>query len=387
MTMQEPRYSPAKRKQFLLICTVMASVFLYSCMTSGLFLPVEPTIGSFEGGEYIYKMAQRDYAASNGLGKHIRKNILELKSEYAVDDTLFHVYFDNPAIMGGRRQRWLSGMMSHLAPAEQVEVLKQKMAEFQASGKTKLNPEDTFDISTIDLWDQLPLERAELPTVKALVLPFPFTNGFVSALIASYKIIPAMRKLALKEGEEGLIPVVISNCHVKEKMCIHYAPLEKGTDFMLGYPDTAAHNEALGKETFLDAKGMKQGMKKVLPFLYDIIFPEPKVKEDEATDATATTTTTTTTTTKPDASTAEDTDTTTTATDTTTAEDTGTAEDTTTTKPDATAAEDTHTATTATDTTTATDRSTAEDTGTVEDTTTTAKDTSTAEEATTGEEL
>mmetsp|Transcript_12606 Transcript_12606/g.34730 ORF Transcript_12606/g.34730 Transcript_12606/m.34730 type:complete len:396 (-) Transcript_12606:287-1474(-) len=370
MTMNEPRHSPQKRKQFLVICTIMAAVFFYTCMTSGMFLAIEPTVGTFEGGEYMYKMASRDYAASQGLGKHIRKAVLGLKSEYAVDDALYHVYLDNPPRMGGRRQRWMSGLLSRTTPPEYTQTLKDKAQEFADSGKSPILPEDTFDVPASEVWDQLPFQRAELPeSVKALVLPFAFTNGFVSALIHSYKIIPALRQLGVEHGEEGNVPVVITNCSIKQKMCIHYVvshcfntvhacrvyydydyycsgcahavfctcaldlacvwsaeqiamqhnddsflshafphsishflsfflchsqpqwqqqqhfgwttlqPLERGKEFLLGHPDTLTHNEALGEEHFLDAKGMKQGLKKVLPWIHDFFFPEPKVKE------------------------------------------------------------------------------------------------------------
>lgn len=59
LTMNEPRDSPARRKQFLVICTVMGGMFLHSIMTAGAFNSIDIKEGIFPGGTFVYKFAKR----------------------------------------------------------------------------------------------------------------------------------------------------------------------------------------------------------------------------------------------------------------------------------------------------------------------------------------
>jgi hypothetical protein len=59
MTMNEPRDSPARRQQFLVICTVMAGMFTHSTVTAGAFSSLGIKEGVFPGGTFVYKSASR----------------------------------------------------------------------------------------------------------------------------------------------------------------------------------------------------------------------------------------------------------------------------------------------------------------------------------------
>lgn len=59
MTMNEPRDSPAKRKQFLVICTVIFGMFTHAVITAGALNSIEIKEGIFPGGFFIYKYATR----------------------------------------------------------------------------------------------------------------------------------------------------------------------------------------------------------------------------------------------------------------------------------------------------------------------------------------
>ena len=59
LTMNEPRDSPARRKQFLVICTVMGAMLAHAVMTSGAFNSMDIKEGVFPGGEFVYKYATR----------------------------------------------------------------------------------------------------------------------------------------------------------------------------------------------------------------------------------------------------------------------------------------------------------------------------------------
>jgi hypothetical protein len=186
LTMNEPANSPAKRKQFLVICTVMAAMFAHSCMSSGVFMPLDIVNGVFPGGFYTYRSATRDYAAAMSLHKTIRQE-LEFKSEYGADDLVYHIYLDDPMEMGGRRQRWTSGILvgeDETAQA-QMKTLLSKNKDINAN---PLTADDYDQLAATDLWPRLPYESADLMAVDSLVLNFPFTNGFVSCLVLSHRV-------------------------------------------------------------------------------------------------------------------------------------------------------------------------------------------------------
>ena len=187
MTMNEPRNSPARQKQFLVICTVMAAMFAHSCISSGLFLKLDIIAnGVFPGGFYVYRSANRDYAAAMSLHKTIRQD-LEYKSEYGVDDLVYHIYLDDPTTMGGRRQRWTSGI---LVGEDQTgtEQRNKLLAKNDAIHANPLTADDYDQMAATDLWPRLPYDEADLTAVDALVLNFPFTNGFVSSLVLAHRV-------------------------------------------------------------------------------------------------------------------------------------------------------------------------------------------------------
>lgn len=189
MTMGQPRDDPAKRKQFLVICSVMFSVFAYTLMTSGALLAIEPVNGVFPGGFFCYKFTNRDYAASMGLGRRIQN---DLAAEFGGGDTperkeaeemLYHVYLDDPMRMGGRRQRWMSGIMVGKKGKPKIQKLKALNKNIK-----KLTEDELRSVPAREVFASLEYEQGDLPSVDALVLQFPFTDGFVSALMLSYRV-------------------------------------------------------------------------------------------------------------------------------------------------------------------------------------------------------
>jgi hypothetical protein len=216
MTMNEPRDSPARRQQFLVICSVMAAAFAYTALTSGIFLSVTATEGPFPGGNYCYKFVIRDYAASMGQARRIaddwawatldvqekgdmQKLEKEEKAQYkklkkGLDSKLYHIYFDDTMKMGGTRQRYTTGVL--VSDADKAEycdpLLSKNEAIEQLARKNARIPLD--EKSAGDIFDETPYEIVDLPSVDSLVVQFPFTSGFVSSLIFSYKVrFPAVR--------------------------------------------------------------------------------------------------------------------------------------------------------------------------------------------------
>jgi len=278
MTMEQSKDDPAKKQQFMVICTVMVSVLAYSLMTSGAFVAIAPVAGVFPGGYFCYKFASLDYAASMGLGRLIQKDLLaefpkdveeakKLEEKRLIEEMTYHLYLDDPTRMGGRRQRFMTGIM-----AGEAGIPKMNKLQAMNRGKTKkLTEAQKEDMSAQKYFETIPYEMVDLPSVDALVLQYPFTNGFVSALMFSYRVVPALRKMAMENAEEGYSPVVISNCSVKQEMCTHYVPLVKSEDFLMGRPGTDALLASMPTEHFLDWEGFKQGGRKVFPFAKDYI--------------------------------------------------------------------------------------------------------------------
>ncbi|GAX28628.1 hypothetical protein FisN_1Hh581 [Fistulifera solaris] len=257
--MNEPRNSPQRRKQFLVICLVMAVCFLYSFTTSGGFTSIEIEEGEFPGGSFVFKRTKRDYAASQGLARFIAKEGGVEKKQHA--DVVYTIYFDDPRIvMGGRQQRFAAGLLA----VEEDDRSKQLLSKnFDIHEYTD---EDFIELSAAELWPKIKYETEVLPRTKAAVIQFPFTDGFISALMLTWRIIPALRQRVEQSGE-GTPAVVITTCSVDDQMCTHYAPFSMGETFLLGEPDCKQYAKALGKSDLFDFSQTVVFLKKVFPFV------------------------------------------------------------------------------------------------------------------------
>lgn len=221
LSVNQPRDSPSNRLQFRVICSVMAAAFVHTLITSGALLTVQADETPFPGGNFCYKLAQRDYAASMGMGRSIeadwqdatmgqkmpgggddRKDAttdetapLSVRDEKhermkLVESRTYHVYLDDPMVVSSTRTRWMSGVL--VADSEKdvyCGPLLAKNAEidmvFTLNKKKGLKAED---MSPKAVFDQTEYKLIDLPSVDSLVVQFPFTNGFVSALLFSYKV-------------------------------------------------------------------------------------------------------------------------------------------------------------------------------------------------------
>jgi len=268
LTMTEARDSPARRKQFLVICTVMAGVFLYSSFTSGVFNRVQIVEGTFTGGDFVYKTAKRDYAAAGSLEGQIASDLgLERRNskEDEAADLLYTIFLDHPGqVGGGRNQRFASGLVARNSAQK---AMKQQLIQRNDATEPPTRAQ-VLDLPATDLWPRLRYKKHSLPTAKAAVVYFPFTNGFVSSLVQSYKIIPALRRYA-KEYHSGKksssssaqAVVVLTTCSVHDQMCTHYAPLEQGEKFLLGQPAMEKYLESLPKKGLIDTELLKRKAK------------------------------------------------------------------------------------------------------------------------------
>lgn len=237
----------------------MAVTFLYSFITSGGFSAIEIEEGEFPGGTYIFKRAKRDYAASMGLARFVGKEAGIKANQHA--DVLYTFYLDDPRIiMGGRQQRFAAGL---LAPEgdEQSDRLLSKNSDIQ-----EFTEEEFIELSAAELWPKIKYEKETLPKTRAAVIQFPFTNGFISALMLTWRIIPALRQ-RVEQTSGGIPAVVITTCSVDDQMCTHYAPLITGDVFLLGQPECKDYAKILGQSDLFDFSHTIVFLKKVFPFV------------------------------------------------------------------------------------------------------------------------
>ncbi len=63
MTTNEPRDSPQRRKQFLVISAITFVMTIRAGPTAGVFHSMDITERTFGGRDFIYKFMTKDYAA------------------------------------------------------------------------------------------------------------------------------------------------------------------------------------------------------------------------------------------------------------------------------------------------------------------------------------
>lgn len=225
--MNEPRDSPQRRQQFLVICTVMFCAFVHSCTVAGVFSSMDIKEGVFPGGEFVYKYDVRyvptyflsnpvfvptefsspivphdsDYATSMGLAESIGEDLTVFEKD---EDLLYSVYLDDPMKMGGTRQRFATGILIDRSGRDKKKQLMDVNKEIRAT----VNVDDE-DASIQEVWKQLEYKSTSLPSLDAAVLQFPFTNGFVSALTLSYKVrFAIVSRLSLCCFFQGIISIL-----------------------------------------------------------------------------------------------------------------------------------------------------------------------------------
>lgn len=255
--LQLPRDSPVRRQQFLVVCTIMAGIFAYTTIMAGILHSIKITDGKFPGGDFVYKSAKRDYAAAPSLERQVGQDLELSPKEH--EDTIYTIFLDHPGqVANGRDQRFASGF---LAKNKSDRPLKDKLIAMNPAIQPPSKAE-LLDLPADELWTRLRYKHKHLPAVKAAVLHFPFTDGFVSSLMLSWKVIPALRKYATdKQRERGIKSpsvTIISTCSVKDQMCTHYAPLEKGDVFLLGQSQMEAYLESLNGSSMFDFSGLDQ---------------------------------------------------------------------------------------------------------------------------------
>jgi hypothetical protein len=162
---------------------------------------------------------------------HLSRSNRVDEDDSGFDDILYAVYIDLDTTYSGVG-RYFSGILIDESMASYRQTLLDRNKESIFPNKTD---EETAK------YDHIPYEVGDLPCVRALVATFPWTDGFVSALLHNYKVFPALRAHAEKYLKSGEKFIVSTTCNRAKQTCFHYVPMIQQDDFLLGHPDTDSY--------------------------------------------------------------------------------------------------------------------------------------------------
>jgi hypothetical protein len=223
------RHSAAERKQFLVVCVVGFGLLSNAFLNAGLFESVRPKENViFPGGEFVYKLAKnKDYASTGGFWRQIANDLRSDEAdsstdEMSSDNDLYSVYVDNLSSGYGR---FFTGVLTRNKPGLKKRLLNMNMKSANQTADNSSN------------FQRLPYEVGTLPKTQAISATFPFTDGFVSALLHNYKVFPSLERYAKEKYPNGKL-VIITTCNRKVKICTHYVPVKEGEEFLMGHPRT-----------------------------------------------------------------------------------------------------------------------------------------------------
>ena len=190
LTMNEPRDSPQRRKQFLVISAIMVGMAIHAALNAGLLATLNIEEGTFPGGEFIYKFMMKDYAASTGTLRTVStdlgiveegatNNLIIMEEGVPMDtaDLLYSVLLDNDAAVPGGKTRFASGLLLGKSNSEGTKMKKSLLEvnkDIKEEGGTH-----SKDVK---------YEVGNLPKVNAAVASHPFTAGAWSAALQNYKV-------------------------------------------------------------------------------------------------------------------------------------------------------------------------------------------------------
>ena len=194
LTINEPRDSPQRRKQFLVISAIMVIMTIHSALTAGILSSTPISISQFPGNsEFIYKSMVKDYAATTGTLRTVA-NDLDIENDnsaFAIDtaDLLYSILLDNDAnLIPGGRTRFVSGLFlgsssNNASSNEMKKKLLDKNKDIDdTTTTTKLTDDGNLHSKDVKY------EVGYLPKVEAAVIVHPFTAGAWSAILQSYKV-------------------------------------------------------------------------------------------------------------------------------------------------------------------------------------------------------
>ena len=202
MTMGQPRDTPQQRKQYLVICLIMAGYGFHSAINAGLFASLDIKRGMFPGGEFAYKSMTKDYVASGGTLRTVAHDLgmtLHEEDEPGGDgggggggggeeDLLYAVFFDDERLVPGGKTRYAGGALlsssNNRAKVDGRKAAKRRLLVDANERIATLVPEEGGTIMSRNVL----YEVGNLPKVEAAMAYHPYSGGAWSAMLQSYKV-------------------------------------------------------------------------------------------------------------------------------------------------------------------------------------------------------
>ena len=189
-----------------------------------------------------------------------------LEDDKSFDDKLYAVYIDDVTTSNGR---FFSGLLTSEDSSANGEKHDDSALNSDHSMKQRLLDSPNREMSDFQRKERNEFERREysigtLPSVKCAVATFPYTDGFVSALLTNYKVFPTIAKYVKKMAKGKLI--ISTTCNRDKLMCTHYIPLEDGDGekFLIGHQSTETYLLGVNKDDIsLDPRKILKGLKKL----------------------------------------------------------------------------------------------------------------------------
>lgn len=238
----------------LTICVVAAAILLHAFIKAGVLEAVNiKNDGIYPGGHFVYKyFEKKDYAISGGLLRIVSEDLkatqseTDNKQESTFNDILYSVLIDNgDTDVGMGDGRLFGGILIDKSQSAYKDALL-------GLNSIEMKDRDHRELKTA------PYEIGDLPSVRSAVAVFPYTGGFVSALLHNYKVYPALIEHAKKFHKEGQKVIISSSCNEEKQLCHHYVPMTKVDSFLLGRPSSEEYKKAITEESL--SKGFNLGM-------------------------------------------------------------------------------------------------------------------------------
>ena len=257
LTMSESKSSPAKKKQFIVICAVMSLFVGNMVINAGAFNAVKIEEGKFRGGELVYKAMARDVAAFAGMTRTVAGDASFDERSEDNDDLVYSVFLDvdSDIKIPSYEGRILTGVLGGGGGTKRTLMSWNKEVDLnipEGAYPAEYNKEDKFGAHIL-------YESGRLPSARAAVSEFTYNSNFVSPLVYQFKVFPALVRYVKEHGAAGSPVVVAVTCSVNKGRCMAYAPLEKGLGFYLG-KRPATKDYAVTVATRKSASGPVMGM-------------------------------------------------------------------------------------------------------------------------------
>lgn len=266
------------RKYYLVLCVLGFGVFFHATIRAGIFesVAIDGDHGIYPGGSFVFKEIVRDYVASGGVMRMIENDLIKafesltddgnentttpIVKEGDADEYLYSIFVDNldkdSRVVPDADKRFFAGIVTDKAGKEMKDIL--------LNYANNIRKKKVDDLNRMEELEELPYHVGKLPSVRAAVATFPYTGGFISALLNQYKVFPALVGYIKKNHSKTSNIVIVSSCNAAKKLCHHYVPMTKTNDFLLGRPESAVYAKSLTDTPLIDMKPFMKGLKRVL---------------------------------------------------------------------------------------------------------------------------